>query len=53
MIVERRGEPGRRSIAMTTHVQLHNALGRAYFAPVSIGHRWVVPAMLDALARAL
>ena len=50
---ERRGEPGHRWIAMTTRVQLHNLLGRAYFTPVSVGHRWVVPAMLDALARAL
>ena len=53
LAIERRGPPAARSIAMVTTVQLHNALGRAYFAPVKRAHRLVVPAMLTALARAL
>lgn len=38
---------------VTTLVQFRNWLGRAYFVPVGIGHKWVVRAMMRALRERL
>ena len=37
------------TLTMTTLVKFNNWVGRAYFVPVRIGHKMVVPAMLRAL----
>lgn len=37
------------SLILTTLVKFNHWLGRAYFVPVGIGHKWIVPAMLAAL----
>ena len=46
-------QPGEAStrLVVTTLVYFKHWVGRAYFVPVRIGHRWVVPAMLEALRR--
>lgn len=41
-----RTEPSGRVAVVTTVVQYHNRLGRAYFAPVRLFHRRIVRAML-------
>jgi hypothetical protein len=48
-------EPGNRHyrLLVATVVDLKNALGRMYFAPVRVFHRWIVPAMVRAMVKGL
>ena len=39
-------------LVVRTDVKFHSWLGRAYFAPVRIGHAMIVKSMLNAAARA-
>jgi hypothetical protein len=44
---------GRVRLVVSTFVQFNNWLGRAYFAPVRLGHALIVPAMLRSAVRRL
>lgn len=41
------------TLVATTLVHFKHWMGRAYFVPVRVGHKWIVPAMLAALQRRL